>query len=271
MDPRLQRRVQRYGWDKAADHYEAGWAEQLKPAQDLMLAMVHIDRGAHVLETACGTGLVSFPVAEMIGPQGRLVGTDLSDRMVEICEETAWEHGIEHASFVQMDAEDLDMPDDTFDVALCGLGLMYVPYPLVAVKEMRRVLKPGGAASVAVWGKRSNCGWADIFPIVDKRVNTDVCPMFFQLGTGESLKMVFDEAGFRDVESRRISVELFYETDADAIGAAFIGGPVAMAVARFDESTRMEAFDEYLGSIEPFKDGDAYRIPGEFVVVSGVK
>ena len=71
MDPRLQRRVQRYGWDKAADHYEAGWAEQLKPAQDLMLGMVDVLEGHHVLETACGTGLISFPRCR----DDRVVGT----------------------------------------------------------------------------------------------------------------------------------------------------------------------------------------------------
>ena len=177
MDPRLQRRVQRYGWDKAADHYEAHWANQLKPAQDLMMSMVDLDQGQHMLDIACGTGLVAFPAAETVGSNGRLVGTDISDRMVEICEERARENGIEHASFVQMDAEELDIPDDSFDVVTCGLGLMYVPFPVNAMKEMRRVLKPGGVASTAVWGNRSNCGWAEIFPIVDSRVRSEVCPM----------------------------------------------------------------------------------------------
>ena len=207
----------------------------------------------------------------MIGSSGRFVGTDISDRMVEICSETAWENGVEHVTFVQMDAEELDMPDESFDIGLCGLGLMYVPFPTQAMKEMKRVLKKGGSAAAAVWGKRSNCGWAEIFPIVDKRVNTDVCPMFFMLGTGESLKMTFEEAGFRNVRTERISVELNYPTAADAIGAAFVGGPVAMAAARFDDDTRNEAYEEYLESIEAFREGEAYRIPGEFVVVAGEK
>jgi hypothetical protein len=136
---------------------------------------------------------------------------------------------------------------------------------------MRRVLKTGGMATAAVWGKRSNCGWADIFPIVDSRVNSDVCPMFFQLGTGDSLRMAFEEAGFSDVKVTRISVDLHYESEADAIGAAFVGGPVAMAVARFDDDTRAEAFDEYLQSIEPYRNGSSYAIPGEFVVAVGTK
>ena len=122
---------------------------------------------------------------------------------------------------------------------------------------------------MAVWGNRKNCGWAEIFPIVDARVNTDVCPMFFQLGTHDVLGMVFRQAGFVDVRSERIHVDLSYESDEDACGAVFVGGPVAMACSRFDEQTREEAYSEYLDSIRLFRDGTGYKIPGEFVVVSG--
>jgi ubiquinone/menaquinone biosynthesis C-methylase UbiE len=78
-----------------------------------------------------------------------------------------------------MDAEDLDLEKNSCDAALCALGLMYVPDPLQSVHEMYRVLKPGGRAGFAIWGERKNCGWAEIFPVVDKRVATDVWPIFF--------------------------------------------------------------------------------------------
>ncbi|HUF10563.1 MAG TPA: methyltransferase domain-containing protein [Rhodothermales bacterium] len=269
MDERLQRRVQRYGWDKAAAHYELHWRKQLEPAQRLLLEMAGIRAGEHVIDIACGTGLTTFPAAEAAGRNGRVLGTDISDRMVEAASARAASNGVEHAEFARMDAESLDVPDQSFDVALCGLGLMYAPFPSVAVSEMFRVLKAGGRASAAVWGRRDKCGWAEIFPIVDARVSTEVCPMFFQLGTGDVLSAVFNEAGFTDVRSERISVELHYETDDDACGAAFAGGPVALAYSRFDEPTRKEAFEEYLASIRPYRDGDGYKIPGEFVIVSG--
>ncbi len=52
--------------------------------------------------------------------------------------------------------------------------------PVKALKGMYRVIKPGGRAVVAIWGERRNCGWADLFPIVDAHVASDVCPMFFR-------------------------------------------------------------------------------------------
>jgi hypothetical protein len=81
----------------------------------------------------------------------------------------------------------------------------------------------------------------------------------------------FRAAGFERIEARRISTTLRYDSAEDAIGAAFAGGPVAMAYSRFDEPTRADAHREYLESIEPYRRHDRFEIPGEFVVVAGWK
>ena len=133
------------------------------------------------------------------------------------------------------------------------------------------MLDPGGRAAAAVWGARAKCGWADIFPIVDARVSSEVCPLFFQLGTKDSLERSFTQAGFADVRFERLEVELSYASSEEALSAAFRGGPVALAYSRFDEVTRQAVHTEYLQSIEGFRDGVGYRIPGEFVVAIGVK
>jgi ubiquinone/menaquinone biosynthesis C-methylase UbiE len=252
-------------------YYEKFWQEQLQPAQTQLLEMAELKAGQRVLDVACGTGLVTFPAAEQVGSDGEIVGTDISDEMVASARQIADERGIHNTTFARMDAEDLQTPDLHFDVALCALGLMYVPDPVKGVQEMLRVLKDGGRAVAAVWGARANCGWADIFPIVDSRVNSEVCPMFFQLGTGEALAMTFEAAGFKYIVTERLSTTLLYDSPQDACGAAFAGGPVALAYSRFDETTREEAESEYLESIEPFRHGDGYRIPGEFVITHGEK
>ena len=269
MEAKLQRRIQRYGWDKAAPVYERYWQAQLAPAHERLFALAELRPGEHVLDIACGTGLVSFPAVAAIGSQGSLVATDISDAMVSEVAAEAQHRGLRNFTASRMDAEDLQLPDATFDAGLCALGLMYVPDPKLALQQIYRVLKPGGRMVAAVWGARKNCGWAEIFPIVDARVQSEVCPMFFQLGTGDQLSHVAADAGFTDVRADRLSATLRYASADEAVGAAFAGGPVALAYSRFEERTRLEAHAEYLASIEPFRSGAGYEIPGEFVVTLG--
>ena len=76
-------------------------------------------------------------------------------------------------------------------------------------------------------------------------------------------------AEFTDVEQVRLSVDLVYADEAAALGAAFLGGPVALAYSRFDDATKASAHDDYLASIAPYREGAGYRVPGEFVIASG--
>ncbi len=268
MDAKLQRWVQRRGWDRAVEHYQAFWREQLRPAHDAVLFAASLQPGERVIDIACGTGMVTLPVAEAVGNAGTVLATDISQRMIDHTAKRAAELGLAHVQVQRADAEHLGAVGE-FDVALCSLGLMYVPSPAVALGEMARVLRPGGRAVVALWGERRNCGWADVFPIVDARVSSDVCPMFFALGATGALSALAERTGFVDIEENRIRADLVYDDDEAAIGAAFLGGPVALAYSRFDDATRASAHAEYLASIAPFRDGAGYRVPGEFVIVAG--
>lgn len=270
MRPELQRRVQRYGWDYSSPHYEAGWQHQLWPAQKRLLEKAKLQKGEKVLDISCGTGLVTFPIAEAVGTEGSVTGIDLSEGMIEKAASLADKDGVSNVSFQHMDAEDLELPDHTFDVTINSLGLMYYPDPDKAIREMYRVIKPEGRAAALVWGRRKECGWTDIFPIVDRRVESDVCPMFFQLGTGENLQKTFRKAGFTNIDSERFDMTLHFDSDEEAIIAAFLGGAVALAYRKFDEQMKEEAHAEYIESIQPYRDSSGYEIPSEFVIVTGV-
>jgi ubiquinone/menaquinone biosynthesis C-methylase UbiE len=271
MDARLQRRVQRYGWDKAAAQYERSWHEQLKPAQTALIAMAGPVPGERVLDVACGTGLVTLRVAALVAPRGTVIGIDLSEEMVAMARGIAGANAFANTSFEHMDAEELAFETGSFDVVLCALGLMYVPDPEKALAAMYRVLRPGGRAACAVWGQRSKCGWAEIFPIVDTRVQSEVCPMFFRLGTGDSLHHAFANARFRQVITRRLETRLRYATGDEACEAAFAAGPVALAYRRFSDSSKAEVHSEYIESLQAYREGESYSVPGEFAIVVGTK
>ena len=235
MEPRLQRRVQRYGWDKASSYYELFWQNQLKPAQDLLIEMADLQPGDMCSILPVEPGLSVFKFLKNLVFTDRLLGTDISDKMVELASSSAALKFEGRAQFQQMDAEEPGLENNSFDLAICSLGLMYMPDPKKRLKKCTGLLKPGGRVVAAVWGRRDQCGWADIFEIVDQHVASEVCPMFFNLGNPDILKLNFESAGFRQIIVQRIDTILLYKDSNDALGAAFDGGPVALAYHKFSD------------------------------------
>ena len=267
MDARLQTRIQRYGWDLAADDYEPLWGAQLSGVQRGLLAAAALAPGESVLDVATGTGQVAGQAALAVGAmgaRGSVLGVDLSARMVE----AAARRGLPQTRFLRMDAQQLALPDGHFDAVLCSLGLMYLPDPAQALREMRRVLRPGGRVVLAVWGDRARCGWAPLFEIVDAEVSSEVCPLFFGLGRGDALARLCSDTGLQPAGQQRLSTTLDYADGDEACRAAFLGGPVALAWSRFGADVRQRVRARYLDALAPWRQGAGYSVPAEFVIVT---
>ncbi len=269
VEARLQRRVQRYGWDLAAAAYEPLWRD---PARDRARRRAGARR-AGARSSACSTSPAE-PAWSRCRRHARSAPPEASP--ASTCP-VAWStrrcagpraKASTNAAFARMDAERLDVPAAAFDVVLCALGLMYVPDPARAMRGMRRALRAGGRAVVAVWGARARCGWAPLFDIVDAEVASEVCPLFFALGAPGALAQLLGATGFCTVEEVRIDATLDYAGPDDACDAAFAAGPVALAWSRFADDVRARVRDRYLAAIACWRRGRGYRIPGEFVVAA---
>jgi ubiquinone/menaquinone biosynthesis C-methylase UbiE len=272
MQSKLQLRVQRYGWDAAAHYYQSSWQQALQPAHDALMSLANLDEGQSVLEIASETGLVTFRVARAVGECGKVLATDLSGEMVSVLSQLVQDYGFENMSCSRMGAEALDVQASSFDRVICALGLMYTPSPEQALSEMYRALSPGGRIVVTVWGERRNCGWAEIFPIVDAQVQSDVCPLFFATGNKGTLAQMVQNAGFERVEEIRTSEIMYFGSASELLIAMLDGGPVALANKRFSPEARLAVEDQFLNSVIDYQLPDgSYHIPCEFVSLAATK
>jgi SAM-dependent methyltransferase len=131
-----------------------------RTVSERMVELLDPKPGDTVLEIAAGTGDTGFLAAERIAPSGRLISSDLVPGMVAAAERRAAELGLANIEFQALDAQAVDLPDESADGVLCRWGYMLVPDPSVAFAETRRVLRPGGNLSLAVWGTADENPWA---------------------------------------------------------------------------------------------------------------
>jgi ubiquinone/menaquinone biosynthesis C-methylase UbiE len=272
VEPKLHRRVQRYGWDLAVEDYDRKWVPVLRGCAERCVDLVAPRDGERVLDIATGTGIAAFMAAERVGAAGEVVATDLSQKMVDSVQVAARRAGIVNIRSERIDAEDLSYPDASFDAATCSLGLMYPAVPERAIEQMYRVLRPGGRVAVSVWGRRDRCGWSEIFPLVDARVKSDVCPLFFSLGGEGALRYAFEQAGFIETRDERASLMLHWKDGDEACDAALPGGPVALPYSKMSDGDKADVRADYLASLQPYRTGDgSFLVPGEFVHLAAMK
>jgi len=270
-DARFHLRVQRYGWDLAATTYDNGWVPLLTPHAATCIDDLGLAPGERLLDVATGPGTAAFLAAERVGAAGSVVGTDIAEKMVRLAAARAAERGLDQVRFERAEMEAPVVPAASFDAAVCAFGLMFAADAGAALREMYRALRPGGRLSVVVWGRRARCGWADVFPIVARRVTSEVCPLFFSLGNPGAMAAALTAAGFEDVRHESQAHTLAWPDADQAVEAMLGGGAVALAYTKFTPEVRAEVRAEYAASIEPYREGGGYRIPAELVFATARK
>jgi ubiquinone/menaquinone biosynthesis C-methylase UbiE len=271
MDTRVFRRVQRYGWDAAAGAYDRGWVPLLEWLTESCVERAEPRAGERFLDVATGTGIGAFAAARAVGPSGTVTGIDVSQKMVTLASLYAAKAGFGNVAFDRRDMEAIGAPEGAFDAVTCAFGLMFAAERAAAFAELARVTAPGGRVSLCVWGRRAACGFAEVFPIVDARVESDVCPLFFSLGVPGAPTVYLERAGFRDVVEESVPVTLSWASADEACSAMLEGGAVALAWNRFSPETRAVVRAEYLASLEPFRRGDRYDVAAEVMFATARK
>ena len=165
MDPDEYRRASLDRWERAA----GGWATQRErfqaaalPVSRWMVDAIEPQPGQQVLELAAGPGDTGFLAAERIAPGGTLLCSDAAEPMLEAARARSDGLGVTNVEFRVLDAEWIDLPAASQDAVLCRWGYMLLADPGAALRETRRVLRPGGRLALAAWDapERNPGPWA---------------------------------------------------------------------------------------------------------------
>ena len=157
--------------------------------------------GERVLDVACGTGVVTRLLPDRVGPTGRVVGLDVNVGMLTVARAVAAQAPIE---WLEGNAMRMPLPDAAFDVVVCQQGLQFVPDKLAALREMRRILVPGGRLVLSVWRSVAHApGFRVLEEALARRIGVEKAALPpFSLGDGQAIRSLVMRAGFREVRVR---------------------------------------------------------------------
>lgn len=202
----------RFGGASAAG-YDRGFGSISGQFIPGLLRAARISRGQRVLDVATGTGIAAEAAAELIGPYGTVVATDLSPSMLEKARERLGSRP--NVSFAVEDGQSLTFPDGQFDAVVCAMGLMLFPDPGRGLAEFRRVLREDGWAAVSVATVPERAFAVRVDAIIGRHLpdHAATAAKYFSLGSAELLRSLFGAAGFRTVatttEARRYPFRSF--------------------------------------------------------------
>lgn len=141
-------------YDAAADLFDAPVNAFWERIGRRTVERMSLSGGAHVLDACCGTGASAIPAAEIVGPTGRLLGVDLSQRLLARAWAKALRRGLAHAEFRLGDIEGLDSATETFDAVICVFGIFFLPDMAAGVRQLWQLVRPGGQMAITTWGGR---------------------------------------------------------------------------------------------------------------------
>lgn len=277
-DPDQLRAISRDAWETAA----AGWGREADavrnwgmPVSVAMVESLGLQPGQRVLELAAGPGDTGFMAAELVRPGGTLISSDGAEPMIEVARARAAQLGIDNTEFRQLELEWIDLETASVDAVLVRWGLMLTVDPTAAAHEIRRVLRPGGHAALAVWDTLERNPWAQIpgralVALGHAEPPDPDIPGPFAMAEDGRLAEVLEDAGFIDVAVVAVGLERHYATAHDIVAESANCSPsFGVKYAELSGEQRAEVADHMIAAAAPYTAADgSVTLPGVSLVAS---
>jgi len=256
-------------WQQDVERRRLDFAE----ATERMLEAAGLVPGNHILDVAAGTGDQSILAARRVGPDGSILATDLSADMLGIAARVAQQEGLTNITTRVMDAEHLDLEDNAFDAVICRLALMLIPNVQQALKEIRRVLKPGGKLAALVWSApEHNPLFSLPLAIVATyaRGASSHGPDPFALSDPRVFERELTEAGFDEVITRALPFESHYAS-LDAFLHSTASRLTAGVMGQLSKPEQQQLLGEVRQALSQFEGAHGLVAPAELLLGVGSK
>jgi ubiquinone/menaquinone biosynthesis C-methylase UbiE len=245
----------------------------VEPFASNLVERVGLSRGERVLDAGCGTGIVARLAAPRVRWRGKVVGLDLNAAMLEVARQASqfihppieWKEG---------DLTKMPVPDASFDVVLCQFTVQFLPDRQAALREMHRVLAPGGRLAFNVFrGIEHNPGWVPLADALEKHVSREAGDIFrsiFAMRDGDELRSIASGAGFRDVRIESHVETSRYPSFAEFVRFELESMPTPALWQEFEKAQEPITRD-VAAALASYADDDGVSFPANVWVVDAVK
>jgi ubiquinone/menaquinone biosynthesis C-methylase UbiE len=236
------------------------------PWAQLVVDLAQPQRGDRVLDVACGTGIVLRTVADRVGPTGALVGVDLNPGMLKVAR-TVWSRGSHSApvEWQEATADQLPFPNAWFDVTYCQLGLQFFADRSAALREMHRVLAPGGRLAVMVWRSIDQSpGFAVLAEALERHLGQAAAAIMrapFGLSDADQLDQLVRNAGFQDVAIQQRVGTVRFASPERLVLSYVAGSPLAGPVSQASDAARKALITDAMSALRKYTSSTELAFP----------
>jgi len=236
-------------YNSAADHFDDSPLAFWEVSGRLTVKRLDLKPGSLVLDVGCGTGASALPAAEIVGAEGKVIGVDLAEKLLERARAKAAERQRANVEFRLGDMTALGFPDSSFDAVVSVFSIFFIPDMEAQVRELWRMVKPGGKLAITTWGDHF---FEPVYTVWRETVRAERPDLYSafnpwdRISTPEQLRQLLQDGGVQNAEITSISGQQVFRS-AEDWWTVVLGSGLRGTVDAMDAETAARVHDKTVG------------------------